>query len=539
MMFYTEKRFYQRLRFWIIIILVLFFLLWIASFRAEARLLFDFIASVISLLLPEKQPVNLSLEIFRAAIVLFFNLIIFIATFYVVITVAANYVLPVSTRGEMRGVRSRLFSFILRAHGPAVFIKNGKKIASQKESKKKREGIALVDPSSAILLEKKGKLRGCGPGIVFLDKKERIKGVADLRPQLRTRKDVLAYTSDGIEVVTDLSVQFTLGEHPDVLYVTYAGERRRENLRIVCLSDRYIGGDTWETTMTQSVRVAKLADELSDEDKAEIHVAVQEYLRGEHREDILYPKLQSSGMPYIFDEQRVFSAIMSEALDAKDHEKVAWDVLPLLVGINVYRDLIAAYRYDDLYLPDKENAFPLHDFALRYSLRMRLQGVMNYQYVERADGQRIQIDDIWDSNQMIFSPTFKMRQQKVLRDRGIKVIDALFGQIVPVNEQVRQQLLDYWRTHWENVALLTKVDGEVEAMHIQAQARARAQREMVNTLMKVLSKSGNSQEAIAVRLLQILENAAANPDTRRFLPEQTLDMLEKIHEWLIPQKDKD
>ena len=85
-------------------------------------------------------------------------------------------------------------------------------------------GVARVDLNSAIVLERrslsrprwqgyynryrkregiKGKLpraRVEGPGVVFTEPHETIRGIADLRPQFRLRPGIQAYTRDGIEI---------------------------------------------------------------------------------------------------------------------------------------------------------------------------------------------------------------------------------------------------------------------------------------------------------------------------------------------------
>lgn len=159
-----------------------------------------------------------------------------------------QFVLPTHTLKE----RTSTPPLILRQltggeKGPAIFIRDGKKVERLEESARKSAGIVLLDTASAAVLTKQGKFsRAVGPGLVFTKKNEVIAHTVDLRTQVRTigpdkddkfffkegEKDPFAdlpethrqrearrmqtsgLTRDGIEVIPTITVVFKLDADP-------------------------------------------------------------------------------------------------------------------------------------------------------------------------------------------------------------------------------------------------------------------------------------------------------------------------------------
>jgi hypothetical protein len=74
-------------------------------------------------------------------------------------------------------------------------------------------------------------------------------------------------------------------------------------------------------------------------------------------------------------------------------------------------------------------------------------------------------------------------------------------------------------------------------MHVRNQARVQVQRDMIEVLERIVRTDGYSKEALALRVFQALEGVAADPQTRQFLPAETIDMLQTLHHWLLPGED--
>jgi hypothetical protein len=127
----------------------------------------------------------------------------------------------------------------------------------------------------------------------------------------------------------------------------------------------------------------------------------------------------------------------------------------------------------------------------------------------------------------------------VLRGRGIKMIVASFGELEPVDPRVKGQLRNAWLSAKKKEETLKVADYELEATRIINHARIRTQQNMNYHLAKLLEQQEYPREALAMLVYQELEAAAANPETRKLLPENTLSMLNDIGQLLLQsQRDE-
>jgi hypothetical protein len=213
---------------------------------------------------------------------------------------------------------------------------------------------------------------------------------------------------------------------------------------------------------------------------------------------------------------------------------------------------------------------------------MQNSGVLAYQLIRRKDGGKIDKGQVMDSQDFLLDyPVMLFRQPKPLRERGIRVVAAGFGELMPVtlenealqgkpspaealqtaasptpgspgeppvgqpapwsaaSEQpgasqplVRRQRFDTWQAQWQKESELIRAESDLELMHIRSRARATAQQDMTRVLSQIL-ESPSSKEAMAMQLLQALEAAATDPSTHKLLPKDTLDMLQSLRQWLL------
>jgi hypothetical protein len=491
----------------------------------------------------------------------------------------AQYTLPVSGLKERWASISRIVNFLSGSHGPAVHVRNGQLIQRKEEEKRRGPGVVLVDLSSAIVLErrlmpspvsggfgrvgriiqrifpskskpttakvKEPKARIMGPGLIFTGGKnpanghrydERIRGVADLRPQVRAETDILAYTRDGIEVRSTVFAVFTLGQRPEVLKVTYQGEEKAENLRVIYVEEKRTP-PTVDYPLEQKEEIVRdLVDELDEDDKGDIH----RYIESQRGTIITtgspaVDEDQGAGEQFNFDEKRVFSAITSTAQDIDKDKDLEWTELPAKVATEVFRNRLAREVYDYLYQPGVQDEYPLQGLKTDFARRVRNLGVLAYRFIERSDGELIAKGQTWDENQLLYYPEQELRQPKVLRVRGIKIITAGFTELKPVNRLIYQQRLDNWRARWERDAVYSRVHYDLEAMRVLNQARVQGQRDLAITLAKIFQTSEHAQEALALRVFQALESAATNPATRQLLPDATVNLIARISDLLLEE----
>jgi hypothetical protein len=95
--------------------------------------------------------------------------------------------------------------------------------------------------------------------------------------------------------------------------------------------------------------------------------------------------------------------------------------------------------------------------------------------------------------------------------------------------------MDNWRAAWDQETEIVEAGLEWESLKVRTRARIDAQQDFVRRLSGIYQANGNSKEILALRVLQALEMAAADPKTRQLLPDDTFSMLKSVHDWLLPQ----
>jgi hypothetical protein len=243
-----------------------------------------------------------------------FDLAGFVALYLGGLVIMSQFVLPVQTRGDRRQVLEHFLAYGLGVRSPIVFVKDGRLVARKEELKLEGHGVALIDPSSALVLQRESApageplARAVGPGVAFIRDGERIVAPLDLRKQSRTLP-VKALTKDGIEVNATVSVTFGLSLDPP----------------------RSSGEDApTQATLTARNRPARL-----------------------------------------FDAERAFRAVYGTALGEK--QPVPWTDLPAQVAGEVFRNLIAECTLDSLFQPTLAEAdvFPFSDFQAKLGQQVK------------------------------------------------------------------------------------------------------------------------------------------------------------------------
>lgn len=521
-------------------------------------------------------------ETVRAVILVGSNLVFCISGYLLTLLWISQFVLPVRKNSERRKAFNSLLRYTLTEwlHGPAIFVKGGEPRVDEDELNNLHAGVAFVDLNSAIVLEQQlgsndsvrqeihfessleespeSKVykpsvwrRGLemlgfgnskknltivnafGPGIVFTKKGQKIVGWADIRKQSRTRLGVQAGTRDGIEVATNISVSFTLGQPEDILQVT-----KVESNWFVVQPVPVIAADLIENTgLQQSNQIIKLlSDQLSDDDIEELN-RIFDNDKIDWLEDGPGSVEQKSGSisPFIFDRERVFAAVYSRARNAKDGRLGEWTELPFHVAAEAFRTLLAHENYNDLYLPDDPGKLPISEFKGKFGRVVRNMGILGYQIIKNKNGLPLRNGQAWNNEEMIFSVPARFQSTAVLRDRGIKVLSAGFSDLVPAREIIRTQLFENWRAHWERETQKTLADHELRTIRIHNHERSRTQQDMIYSLSRIFQENQYTTEALAIRLYQALEAAAISPATQRLLPGDTIQMLSNLRQWLLPE----
>jgi hypothetical protein len=547
---FVEEPFYKKAKFWRGVIAAGFVLLFLIYFWGEIGLFFRFIGFLLGrTVLPPTVP-----ELLRAFVILVINFLALITFFFLSLLLVSQFVLPVQTNAERSKVFDRLLLYFQGGHGPAIFVKEGREIGKAEELQSSRPGVAFIDLSSAIALEKhwvpvatsgvsrgrvssfnflnprriirklsprpqvksksKAVVRVAGPGIVFTEWGERIRDVADLRRHLKFAKNVSVSTRDGFNIQANVTVIFTLGEPPEVLKVTYVDGMDMENLRGIRVDEK-------------KKIIAGLSDEFDTLDKAEIHQYILTYVPSQKPVEKQKKKTKEwAKPPYSFDEQRVFAALYSRARNIPEGSVENWNDLPTKVAVEIFRDMLSQEDYNALYRPDDPDSFPFFEsFRPKFSRAVRNLGLLAFQFVRRKDGLPLTIGQPWDEDELEFFPVQQLHTPKVLRERGIKIIVASISELSPIHPGVRGQLVEFWQARWQQEAELTEAEAALAALKVQSKARAEAQTDMIRALSQIFDEPNLSREALVLRLFQTLETAATDSRTKSLLPGETLNVL--------------
>jgi hypothetical protein len=218
-------------------------------------------------------------------------------------------------------------------------------------------------------------------------------------------------------------------------------------------------------------------------------------------------------------------------------EIIPWFDLPVHVAIDLFREIISRYNYDEIYRLDENENMRISEIRAKLGAAMRNSGLLAWRPVSHTSGmplrqgERYQVADL---QSVPPADAFELQNSKILRDRGIRVIASGFGDLV-VDERIYRQRLDHWRAAWDQETEIVEAGLEWESLRARTRARIQAQQEFVQTLTQVYQSNSNSREILAMRVLQALEAAASDPKTRQLLPDDTFSMLRSIHDWLLPQ----
>ena len=278
----------------------------------------------------------------------------------------AGAVHPVQSNQDIYRLLGRLSNFFFGIRDPLLIVREGEK---QTDVELKGRGLALVDLNSAVVVEKQrdhtrfrsaetreqsstnsvlpSMARVCGPGLVFLRRGERLRGIVSLRKQFRVLQNTLGQTSDGIEVRTNVFTIFTLGQPANVIQVAYEGEPAWENLRVVQIDPR-------------THKIKAIRDELDEQDKEEIHRYAQGFIYYvEPNSPLALSEKVRESPPFLLDQQRILSAVYSRARNVSDGQPdSSWSDLPVMVAAETFRNMISRVSYDSLYFPDDPAKFP-------------------------------------------------------------------------------------------------------------------------------------------------------------------------------------
>lgn len=510
------------------------------------------------LLRSESLPYLFSWESILSPIYLLF---LYVFTLFFSVFILAQFVLPVRNMEERRKANKSLWNFLFGQHGLAVFVKEGCIIEGQDESEDASGGVALVDLSSAVALSQQKNTKSWniadgfededhvvnkeyhwlgrekkrepfvdvkGPGLTFLGQGQQIFSAIDLRPQSRSAP-VIAYTRNGIQISANVSVTFSLSADADTVNVGYAGNKIQ-----------------WldiDESPSEGVMTVRNIFELDEQDASSLEGFAQ-HSAGNYSSP--EESLSALNTPFKFYRDRVFSAASSEAQSISTTQSISWREVPLEVATDLFRKELLTIPYEDLLgdtksarndLPGaaQQNADALKKMRESFGRKMKLKGVVLFQYFEKKDRMPFRVGETLPMKQVIKYPAITLIHHNFnsLRSLGVVVKSSGIANIQPISPNIKKRMLENWKARWDKEVEFINAEHNLEAVRIQNRTRAQVQQEMTHLLSNIF-QSSHTDEALALRVFQALEAVAVSPKGKNEMtPREIIDMLDSLHRWLL------
>jgi hypothetical protein len=470
--------------------------------------------------------------------------------------VFAQFVLPIKTLPDRLRVAGRLWLHAWGAHGPAVFVQNGREVERRGGAGRVGPGLIWVDTASAALTRTEAGLRRVlGPGIHFTERLERIERTFSLHIQS---------CSMGPSQDEQIFGRFSEDES--------AEERIRHEAMQV--KRRGVSGLTRDgNEVVPEIRVIFKMDGT--------------------------PAIAGQpGSRFGFSSEAVRRAAHGEGMtadpEAASRIQVAWNQLPGLIAVDLWREYLAKFTLEDLFaaqfdavpevLQPEEPAQRLQAEAethgapqgpaarLLWRLNNSLEGrlsrhggrganevagappssssAQNRQMLPGRAYTALQIIahmvrarmaqaavPILDECGRYGKGHFPSEEYKRLRERGIRILDVKLGgyRFAPA---VEEQIVQHWRTTWlENAA-----DERLQAEQLEVLATEAGRQQALLDHAKFLGRelraeSGTSVPALVKSLLLASHAEILTDERLHARGAQELEGLAALAKWVDSPND--
>jgi hypothetical protein len=242
-----------------------------------------------------------------------FDLIVLALLYQLCIFFYAQFILPADTMDDRRKIASRLNLHAANGHGPAIFVKNGRKVERLGESDKWGPGLLWVDTASAVVTRTFTTFKQVlGPGVHFIEANEKIASIISLHVQTQTIGPT-GTDSPFEELKED---------------ATEEEQRQHDEMLARCLSVRAMTRDGIEVIPTINVSF---------------------------KIDARPSKPGENGSHFGFNPEAVERAARSEGVNptsiSEDKRRVAWNQLPGLMAAELWREYLSKFTLSELFDP--------------------------------------------------------------------------------------------------------------------------------------------------------------------------------------------
>jgi len=236
------------------------------------------------------------------------GLLVFWMAFY------AQFIVPLHTLDQRRKIIARLWSFVSKTHGPAIFIENGRLRAEEGEQQRRQAGLVWLDTASAALTRTATSYRRVlGPGVHFLERGEYLAGWLDLHIQVQ-------------------NIGPKEGDQPFQPLAENADEKSKARYR--------------------EMQERRLAVCALTRDGIELVPAISV----KFKIDAEAAPYGQPGSHFGFDEEAVFKAISHEGVNPSPSGeacRIAWNRIPALIAVDLWREYAAKFTLDQFFEPSQ------------------------------------------------------------------------------------------------------------------------------------------------------------------------------------------
>ena len=221
----------------------------------------------------------------------------------------SQFVLPVRTLSDRRKAFGRTWAYLFHQHGPTIFIENGHIRERQGELEKRGPGVLWLDSASAAVTRTTASFRQTiGPGVHFTQYNETIASPVDLHPQ-----------------------EQTLGPRESEDPFSQKAENQ--------------SADEFAQIQKRRLEVSALTRD---------GIEVIPNVRVEFKIDATPAQGDEPGSRFGFDPEAVRRAVTGEGINPTapgdaPRRKVAWNQLPALVAVDLWREYLSKFKLAQLF----------------------------------------------------------------------------------------------------------------------------------------------------------------------------------------------
>ncbi len=245
-------------------------------------------------------------------------------------------------------------------------------------------------------------------------------------------------------------------------------------------------------------------------------------------------------------------------LDLRPQERTAAAV-PLTTrdGIEVHADITVTFRLDTGgEFPSQETPYPYDEEAVRmaaYNKTVLPDGSVSGWSNAPAASAKANLTQIianYPLDELLYARTddepYKAirtelihKIRPILAKQGIELTGLHISRL-ELPEDVTEQYIQYWQTHWETQAQLRLADGKAMSLEEVEIARAEAEMTMIQAIVEGVqrarqsSATDNMHEIIALRLVEALEKMAKQTQQETPLPITLLPQIDTLRRRLEP-----